>query len=150
VWRVLGWAVLVWGCALPLMVAMWPQGDLPGRLAEFIGVAAWTAIAAAIGERARKLPEWSRRGRDLRNGAVALLVLQALLAPVLGQLGFFLAYFPAAWVVTKLPFMRGNGSLFYPYFLLTLACGGQAYLLARGLGAVVSRLLDIRKRRASE
>ena len=141
--RVIGWTILVWGCALPLMIVTWH--GLAGGLAEVCGVVAWTLAIVAWDERLRSRGS-VRAPRTLRIGACALFIVHAALFAVQkfavapSPLLFFLMYGPAVWVAAWLPLIPNDASDFHGYFVLTILSGGQAFVTALALGHFVEKV----------
>ena len=137
--RVVLWTVLVWGCALPLMIVTWTRATPGGRLGEVCGVAMWTIAVIARDLQLHGLFSGSA-WPTLRSGAVALLVLQGLAAAVFSPFFFYFLYAPALLLVSSLRLIPDDASLFYGDLVLTIVCGGQAFACAWALGRLVERL----------
>jgi hypothetical protein len=133
-----GWILLVWGCALPLLIITWPTATPGGRAGEACGVAAWTIAVVARDQQLR------RRGsidalRHLRSGAAVLLVAQLLAVAAFDPLFFAFLNAPALLVVVGLRFITDDASQFVGDFLLTIVCGGQALAWALVLGHAIRK-----------
>ncbi len=144
--RVIGWTILVWGCALPLLIISWRQPP-GGRLGEVCGVVAWTLAIVAWGERLRSRGS-VRAARALRIGACILFIVHAALfavqqlvvVPPTLPLPFFLMYGPAFVVAAWLPLIPNDASDFHGYFVLTILSGGQAFVTALALGYFIEKV----------
>lgn len=134
--RTLGWTILVWGCALPLLMVMWTREEPDGQFGIICGVALWTIALVAYGERLRSQSR-VRTSRILRSGAAAFLVVQGLVAAMLPPLAFFLLYSPAVWVAGRSRLIPSDASSFHGNLVLTTICGAQAFACAFGLGRLV-------------
>lgn len=131
--RVGRWALVVAGCALPLLLATWGRSSVPGRQGMACGVVVWMVLVIAVDERLRlRMPP--RDSARLRAGALLFLLLQGAAAAVMGELFLFLLYVPTVWIGARTPLFRLEVSEFGASFLLTLVCGGQAAACAYGLG----------------
>jgi hypothetical protein len=133
-----GWILLVWGCALPLLIITWPTATPGGRAGEVCGVAAWTIAVMARDYQLR------RRGsvdvlRWLWPGAAVLLVAQLLAVAILDPLFFAFLNAPVLLVVSRQRLIPDSASPFFGNLLLTIACGGQALVWALVLGHLVRK-----------
>jgi hypothetical protein len=136
--RAAGWILLVWGCALPLLIFNWRIETPGGRAGEVCGVAAWTIAVVACDEQLRR---WGASGamRALRSGAAILIVVQWVAVALLDPLFFPFLYAPALVVVGRLRIIPDSASPFLGNLVLTIACGAQAIAGALALGMIIGK-----------
>jgi hypothetical protein len=143
--RVIGWNILVWACASPLMIATWPGSA--GGIGEVCAVVAWTVAIVAWDQRLRWHGSVSAQ-RILRIGGCVLFVVHAAVfalqnlvaATGPSPLLFFLMYSPVVLVASWLPLIPNDASDFYAYFVLTILSGGQAFLTALAMGHLIEKV----------
>lgn len=139
--RILLWCVLVTGCALPLLVLMWPLSSGAERMTQGGGIVAWIAILAALDRR-------HRRDR-LAAGAAMFLVLQGLLAIVLPRPWIAMLYAPTVWLAGAVLRDVIDANQILASLTLTLLCGAEVALASIGLGYAIHRISGRRARSAS-
>lgn len=133
------WSIVVWLCALPMIVATWTIWDQGGRVAELCGVAVWNIIVLAFDARMMRMRK-EHVFRSLRTGAQLFMVAQGLLAILAPRLALYLLYSPAVWIAAQLDLIPDMASDAQGTLVMTMICGLQAALMAYGIGVAAERL----------
>jgi len=137
--RAVIWAVLVVGCAAPLISAMSETLSRDERIAVAAGVAVWIAAMVVIEQ--RRLRSSRSAAEILVPAALVFVTLQGVVAVAAPTAALFAFYSPAVILASRLLLMpTGAGATAMPSaFVLTLACGGQVLAAVLGVGWLLSK-----------
>jgi hypothetical protein len=133
------WVLLVPGCALPLLAALWESLTRAEVVGVAAGIAAWTAIMIRFHVWRLVYGHYGETTR-LTVSAALYMVLQWLLGAFAPKEVLFAFYSPAviASSYLQIPHLEVEDPVIA--CLLTLACGAQALVCVLGLWRGLERL----------